>query len=94
MLFDLQLPRLKLSASLAATETPNTGKWQFSLSYRFPTNTGSEGSRAIFSTEAQAITAGIVILTRAGAEQSPAIIQAIQLWSAQVAEQQNKSARP
>jgi len=91
MPFDLTLPRLKLSASLAAIESPNTGKWLFSLSYRFPTNQGGESSRAIFSNEDQAITAGLVMLTRAGAGQSPAIIQAIQLWSAQITGQQKNS---
>ena len=87
MPFDLTLPRLKLSASVAAIESPNTGKWLFSLSYRFPSNNGGESSRAIFSTEVQAINAALIMFTRAGADQSPAIAQAIALWVTQVTNQ-------
>lgn len=87
MHFDLALPRLRLSASLAAVGSPGTGKWQFSLNYRFPNSNGGESSRAIFSNGAQAINAALVMLKRAGADQSPAIVQAIELWSTQISAQ-------
>lgn len=89
MLHALDLPKLKLAVQIRLSENSN-GKWLFSLSIKHEQSKSNESSRAIFSTDQQALSAALVYLKIQSATFSPAATQATALWI----KQKNNAGQP